>query len=163
VHMRLALGSEVDIVSGPELTEGLHGLGERLLGKEPIRPTYSFRPGADLMPAAGPLKLDLGRPPVGRMWNLLGVTTFGADDATTTASAKVAIYCGDIQNVSLVQLKIPALVVPVFQSVTKSVLWCMDSETLFASVTGAAATSPIGVIVHVAEWREADIVMHTGR
>lgn len=163
MQVRLSLGSEVDIVSGKELHEGLSTLGERLLGKEPIRPTFSFRPGADVMPATGALTLDLGRPPIGRMWNLLGVTTFGVDDATTTASAKVAVYCGDVQNATLVQLKIPALVVPTFQSVTKGVLWCMDSETLFARVTGAASTSPIGVIVHIAEWREYDIVMHTGR
>jgi hypothetical protein len=163
VQVRLSLGSEVDIVSGKELTDGLSTLGERLLGKEPIRATYSFRPGADVMPAAGALTIDLGRPPIGRMWNLLGVTTFGADDATTTANAKVAVYCGDVQSPTMVQLKIPALVVPVFQSVTKSVLWCMDSETLFARVTGAIATAPIGVIVHIAEWRERDIVMHTGR
>lgn len=162
MQVRLALGSEVDIVSGKEFDDGMSKLGS-LLDKEPVRPNFFPKVAADNMPAAGALTLMLGRPPTGRMWNLLGVTTFGADDATTTANAKVAVYCGDSSNATLAQLKIPALAVPVFQSVTRSVLWCVDSEELFARVTGAAATSPIGVIVHVAEWRERDVVMRTGR
>lgn len=163
MQVRLALGTEVDIASGQELNDGLGALGDSLRKREQPKPLFFPRVAADFMPAAGALVLDLGRPPTGRMWNIMGVTTFGADDNTTTANAKVAIYFGDIQNPTLVQLKIPALAVPIFTTVTKGVLWCADSEILFARITGAAASAPIGVVVHVAEWRERDIVMHTGR
>lgn len=164
MEVKLAMGAAVDIASGKELTDGLDSLGERILGgSQRPYPTLTYRPKADVMPTAGPLTLDLGKPPVGRMWNIMGVTTYGVDDATTTANAKVALYCGDSANVTLFQLKIPALVVPSFLSITKGVLWCLDSESLFASVTGAAASAPIGINVHIAEWREVDVVAHSGR
>lgn len=163
MQVRLALGTELDVATSGEVSDGLNALGDRL-SKPPPLPTFTDRIGADFVPAGGaPLIIDLGKPPTGRTWNLLSVTTFGVDDATVTANAKVALYCGDAQNPTLIQLKVPALTVPTFLSLTKGVLWCLDSQNMFARVTGAAALAPIGVIVPIAEWRECDVVARNGR
>lgn len=164
MDIRLALGAEVDVVSSKELDAGLDSLGDKILGKQRALPIYSFRTQSDVMPVGGgALVLDLGCPPTGRMWNIMAVTTFGSDDATVVANAKVALYCGDASNPSLVSLKIPAMIVPSFQSVTQKVLWCLDRESLFARVTGAAVAAQVGVVVTIAEWKECDVVAGSGR
>lgn len=164
MQVRFALGTELDIATKGELDSGLDSLGDRILkGSKPAQPFRFGITRAGLMPASGALVLDFNFPPAGRAWNIVGVTTFGVDDATTTTGAKVAIYCGDPSNLGLSQLKVPALTVPSFTSVPRLTMWCLRTETLVANVTGASATAPIGVTVHVAEWKETDVFGDTGK
>ena len=160
---RIQLGAEVDIASRDELDSGLDGLYDRLTSRKAPRPFYSERVASGLMPSSGGLVLDLGRPPVSRVWNVTAITTYGSDDASTVANAKAALYFGDISNLGLSQLVIPALTVPTFLSITKGVLWVHSSASLLVNATGASAGAQIGVNVRILEWREEDITDRSGR
>lgn len=162
----LDLGASIDVVTGKEFGDGIDNLKKDLFGRKKPKPIYSARAGSVIMPAANPTEtyIDLGRPPVGRVWNVLGITTAGNDSFTTVASANVSIYCGDSDSPSLVGLKVTGLAVPETYTVGEKVFWCHSTEHLVAGVSGAvAADSQVLVIAHIAEWVECDITANSGR
>lgn len=155
--VNLSLGGEVDIATGKELAETAAGLKSEMRKGWSSKPIYDTRAAAANMPAAGEMFLDLGSPQTGRTWNVLGITTFGPDDNTVVANAKVALYCGDPDTPAIVGLKVPGLAVPTFQSFSDKVVWCHDNTNVVAGVTGAAAGTQVGVLVHIADYRTEDI------
>lgn len=155
--MTVNLGAELDIATGDELAQTSVDLKNEMRKGWAAKPFYDTRAGAANMPAAGELFIDLGSPQTGRLWNILGVTTFGSDDNTAVANAKVALYCGDPDTPSIVGLKVPGLAVPTFQSFSDRVIWCHSQSNVVAGVTGAASGTQIGVLVHIADWREEDV------
>lgn len=164
MEARIALGGTLDIVSKGELDESLSELEQSLRPLPRPVPMYVVRSQAGLMPAAGALVLDLGRPPAGHIWNVTGMTTYSTDDATTLANGKVALYAtGSVADPGLSDLLVPAFVVPSYDDFSEKVLWCYSSENLVIRATGAAASSQVGVNVYVTEWRAKDVLTGTGR
>lgn len=162
MEARIALGATLDIASSEELDDAK----SEILGefRKPLpKPNFGVRTEAGLMPASGALVLDLGSPPAGRLWNILAITTYGDDDATTVANARVALYTGNPDNVGLADLLVPALVVPTYADFAHGVLWCYSSENLVCRVTSAAANVQVGVNIQVAEWKEVDKLARSGK
>jgi hypothetical protein len=164
-EVQLNLGASLDIASGQEIENRFDSLEEKMFGRRSHGVIYLTKVAAGNVPASNAeFYLDLGFPPVGRIWNLTGLTVVGNDDSTALANAKVAIYFGDSQQPALSSVKIPGLVVPSFQSFSDKVLWCHSSENIVAGVSGtAAAGSQVLVLAHIVEYVEADVVAHTGR
>jgi hypothetical protein len=161
--MEVKLGADfmLDIATKGEIDDSL----ESAFKKYDARPIYSTRAASGNVNADNSESfIDLGKPPVGRTWNLCGITVCGADDNTPLANAKVAIYFGDTNVPSITGLKIPALAVPSFQSFSDKVLWCHSTENLVAGISGTATPgAQVLVIAHVAEWIEKEITQHSGR
>lgn len=98
-----------------------------------------------VFPAAAPLLLNLGGPPVGCMWFPLWITVTGSDDHTAVANSQVAVYLGGQSSTApaLRNLLIPAsaaTAVPYWQQVSgKEDIGCHYGDELFVLVWGAVA------------------------
>lgn len=159
---RLQLGAEVDIATKDELDHGIDSVLDELKGKRVPKPIYSTFAGSAIS-GVGSFVVELGRPPIGRVWNVLGITLAGSDDSTTVANAKAALYFGDPANGILSALKIPAMPVPYSQFISKGTLWCHSTEVAYVNISGAAGGLQVVAVLHIAEWREKDVAEHTGR
>jgi hypothetical protein len=109
--------------------------------------------------------LDLGSPPVGRIWNLRSISVFGADAFTVpSGSTEFAVYFGDIAGVSFAQLKMCNKAIP--QTVTSSsdAYWCHANENIIVQTNGAPANGVnLTATAEIVEWRTADIYTRSGK
>jgi hypothetical protein len=155
--MTLNLGAELDLATGNELAQTSMDLKQEMRKGWAAKPIYDSRAAANTSPGVTEWFMDLGSPDVGRIWNILGVTVFGADDSTSVAGAKVSLYFGDSDTPSITGLRVPSMACPSFQSFSDKVLWCHNTANVVIGVTGVAAAQQIGALVHIANWREDDI------
>lgn len=162
MEIDLEIGAKVDIATGKDVDmirddiRGIHGR----------KPFYNSSPAAGNIPAGNtPLTLDLGSPATGRIWNILGVTLLGVDDATTLANAKAALYLDvDPQSLTLAACAVPALVAPSFQTFSDKVLWCHSNGNVVVNVTGTAVVgTQVIAKVYYADWPEDAISGNSGR
>lgn len=164
--VKLALGAELDLVSGDELADGLDGLESRLLGGgKRARPLYNTFPQS-APGAGGLLTLTIGAPPAGRIWNVLAATVVGNDDHGSVPSpvGYFAMYFGDPANVSLGQLAAVKLALPSTTLFSANALWCPAGQQVFF-VSDKAVNTPDSctVVISVAEWRSGELEQLTGR
>lgn len=157
---KLSLGAELDIVSGKEMESGLNEVLDEMRGKQDPKPQYFSRPGS--VTRTGTFVLEIGKPPIGRIWNVLGLTVCGQTDATVPTTGSIALYFGDSANPMLSQLKYPKITVPSLTTFSGRGLWCTSAESIFLSATNTDLTQLTG-IAHIAEWRECDVVQSSGR
>lgn len=152
-EFKLELGAVLEGVTGKmdEMNQHLIDGNKRMLP----RFFTNVAQGSSATSAATPFTIDLNGPPVGFMWDILGITTCGVDDHTVVAG-NVALYCGDLVNVTVANLKVPGLVIPTYDSVGKDRIWCQPGQELFANVSGVTNGTAVTVIVHIAEWRQVD-------
>lgn len=150
----LQLGAELDIATGKEVEAGFDAMA-KALGKTPPRPTYLSFTSARFGAGA----IVVGAPPQGRIWNIVTFTLVGNDDVTTIVNAKAALYVDSEEgSLSLGNCRIPAQVVPSFQTVSKGTLWAHDNGSVVVNVSGAvAATDQIVATISVMEWRDSDV------
>lgn len=148
---------EASINLGVAIGDKLDKLHTALTKPDP-KPLY-FQVGAGRVGGGG---LPLGRPPAGKMWNLLSMTITGNDDHTTLANVLVALYIGgDPFNLNLMQCVVPAQAVPSFQTFSKGTIW-VHTETLVANISGSGTgNNNIQVNLNVAEWKVTDISSST--
>lgn len=102
-----------------------------------------------------PFQIDLGGPPIGFMWDVMGVVLAGTDDHTAVAGA-VALYVGNNANISLTGLLTANFAIPSYTSVGKDRIWVQPATDLIANVSGVANSTLVTVGVHVAEWKQID-------
>lgn len=165
MEVTLDLGAKVDIATGQDvcdLRDDIDALGKR----KPARPFYNSGIASNVIPAGNaPLVLDLGSPATGRIWNILGVTVLGADDATVLANAKAALYLdADPIQPGLAACAVPSLAIPVFNTFSDKVLWCHSNGNVVVNVTGTAvAGSAVIAKVYYADWAEAAVSGNSGR
>lgn len=164
--MELEIDAGVKFAVG-EMNSGLDTLADRLKPREvKFDPRPVFGSGSSATSAATPFVIDLGEPPPGRVWEIVGITLWGVDDATTTAG-KVALYTGQLpqpaQPPALTGLRIPALVVPFWDDIGGRRMWCQPGERMFVNVSGVTNNAPVNVRVDCAEWRQTEVFMHSGR
>jgi hypothetical protein len=138
----VALGSKLDDIKG-------------LLSKHP-KPLFlsltasSTGPGEDLV----------GRPPSGKIWNLLSVSLTGVDDHTALANANCAIYVDStVGSTGLAQCVIPALAIPSVLFISKGTLWAHSSGDVVANFSGSGitATTNVQATMCIAEWSVNDV------
>ncbi len=152
--VKLAVGAEVDLATGGELSDGLNGI-KGMLEKSHARPL--FMPFTASRLGAG--VLTVGRPPAGRIWNILSLTLVGNDDFTTLANTTAALYVdADPGALSLAQCRIPVQAIPSFQTISDETVWAHSSGDVCLNVRGAlAATDQVVATITVAEWRDCDV------
>lgn len=148
------LGAQVDIATGDELNSGLDSI-RGMLDSGHARPLFlpftTTRLGAGI--------ISLGRPPAGRLWNILSLTLLGNDDFTTLAATTASLYVdADPGALSLAQCRIPAQAIPSFQTISDEVMWAHSSGDVCVNVRGSLlATDQVVATITVAEWRDCDI------
>lgn len=161
---KLAIGGELDVVSSGELAAGLDGV-KGMLGKEPDpKPNYYSRVGTIVTvgTTTNGNVIPLGSPPVGRLWDILGITTCGLDDFTVVAGF-VALYFGNHNAMPKSDLRVPGQIIPTYKNLGTRRLICMATEAMYATVNGVAAATTVNVLVQVAEWRVQDFINSSTR
>lgn len=164
--VKLAVGAELDIASGAELSDGLSGLGDRLLGsgKRPRPLFYSFP--SSVAGAGGRTTIPVGAPPAGKLWNVLSATVVGNDDHGTIPSPAgfLAMYFGDPYNPTLAALQAVKLALPSTTFFTANALWCPSGNQVFF-MTDLALNVPdsVTVVISVAEWSSGALEQLDGR
>lgn len=153
----LKIGAELDIATGAEVADVGDSIVDRM-SKRPLPHFYSFAASNNSAASATvPFELVFGSPPKGHMWDILGVTTFGSDDHTVVAG-NVALYVGNATSASLLDLRVPALVIPFYDGLGRNRLWVTQGQTVYAMVSGVANSQIVGAIIHVSEWRAQDVI-----
>lgn len=154
----------VDLAGSLDFITGKVGDIDSALKKKPLLPFFDSRPSQGTLDNNSSAVIICGTPNTGRIWNVTGITLVGADDHTTLANAKAALYFGDPQNVGLAQCKVPALTVPSFQTFSERVLWCHSTENVFIAISGTAtAGSSVLATVHYADWPEDAVAGNSGK
>jgi hypothetical protein len=163
VLIKLQAGAEVDLATGEEL----ENVSSRLLGAidrntEP-RPIYLSRSNT-LIGSGVAGVVDLGRPPVGSIWQLRYITLFGNDDHTVVGGMTCALYCGDPVAPSLAQLKLTGLAVPSATFIPDTCIWCHPTDNVFvATSTTVTAGQQIGATIGIEEWLQKDVSRLSGK
>lgn len=160
--MLLSIGAEVDIATSDELKGAHDDLYKKLRGLAGARPYRSTVAGSTSITGSTGQVIDLGHPPVGRMWFVGAVTLLGADDHTMTNGA-AALYIGDSSNVTLAQCEIPGLAVPSYTYLGADGMWVYPSESVFVNLFGFTVGVPVIAKARILEWRAADVVAQSGR
>jgi hypothetical protein len=162
--LQLAGGIELDIASGAELRDASAGLG-KLIEKGPAKPLY-LPLSASATGVGGVVTLDVGTPPVGRVWSVRAVTFLGNNDHSSVASPVgfCAMYFGDPFNPSLSTCQHCKIVLPSTVYPSTDALWCPAGQRVFF-VTDLAVNAPDQVLVNVvvAEFRTREVAQESGR
>ena len=158
MEFTIRAGAEVDIATTGELNTMHDSLRDQMNGLKRALPRYftMMAGGSSATSATVPYSLFLGTPPIGFMWDLETVVTCGTDDHTLVAG-NVALYAGPV---SLGNLRLPALTIPIYQQVGERRIWVQGGQELWASVSGVTNGQAVNVLVSVAEWRQIDVISH---
>lgn len=153
----LTIGGSIDIATTDEVksivgdsTDTLSKMFRRS-NRKPVRRTI---PASIQMPTTGAGILDVGSPPSGSTWCLVDVVVTGNDDHTAVAAATAALYIGDPANVMLGTLLRPGIAIPGSWSFSKEVIFAHFGESIFVSVSGAAAATNLSAVVRVHQYIE---------
>jgi len=147
--LELEASASIGVAIGDKL-DSLHNL----LAKEDPRPSYIFPSRAATGTA---VVLDFGRPPVGKIWNILAVVTFAGDDHTAVTGGNLAWYgAGDtVDPPGLMGLRDTNIAIPTGKTYTKEVMWVYPTENLIASMIATGSTQ-LGANFVIAEWNIKD-------
>jgi len=166
--VELEIDAGVKFATNADLAAGLDGVVEKLKPRDVrFSPVPVFGSGSSANSASTPFVIDLGEPPSGRVWEIVSITICGADD-NTVVSGKVGLYTGKLpapgeQPNLLSGLRIPLMTIPFWDDIGGRRLWCQPGERMFVNVSGVANGTLVNVRVDTAEWRQAEIMMHSGR
>lgn len=154
--MELDIGAAVELgfTTSLEKNKGLF---------RPVEVKPVFRPvsGSNAAQGGGSGVIRIGRPPTGRIWNILSVTTLGSDDHTSVTGT-VGIYTdADSANLNLASCLIPNLSIPFFQTVGRRTIWAHSTGDVCANLVGVTGTNQVIVTIGVAEFIESEITMST--
>jgi hypothetical protein len=160
MEAKIVLGGVLDIVSKGELDEGVDRMLD-FMGKQET-PKPMFNTITHSQPITNPFTgiIDVGSPPTGRAWNVLGFSICGNDDNTVSSAGVVGFYIGAVTaggQPSLAQLRVPRLTLPASQSFTKGTHWCGAQDNLMFNCVALATPTQFVANVFVAEWRECDV------
>lgn len=148
------MNTSVDIGAAFELKLGnLHDDVKSILHREPPKPRY--------FPVSGSIQgngvIDLNRPNIGYMWNILSVMLVGSDDHTAVTGTAALYVDTDSTGLGLVQCRIPNMVIPTSQFISKGTLWAHSDGNVCVNVAGTSGSPTVTATITVAEWRVKDI------
>lgn len=160
--IKLQAGAEVDLATGEELQNVSSNILGALDRSDP-RPIYLSRSNT-IIGAGVSGVIDLGRPPVGSIWQLRYITLFGNDDHTVVAGISAALYCGDPVATSLAQLKLTGLAFPSATFIPDTCIWCHPTDNVFVATSAAVtAGQQLGATIGVEEWLQRDVSRLSGK
>lgn len=166
MDVKLALGAEVDIASGKEI-DGLRDDVATMFDRaKPVRPMYMTQVGSKSISDPFTGFVDVGSPPAGRIWNVLGYAIVGNSDSTLSSAGRATLYIGDLPTSgvpTLAQAKAFAASVPFGDTFGENVMWCSSPQHVFFNVSAIAGLSQFVANVFIAEYRADDLIQRTGR
>lgn len=159
------VGAKLDIATGKEVTDGFDRL-DGLLQKG--RPRYLLQSkGVGGLSGTVNTIVEVGSPPVGSVWNVLGYTLVGDTDSTQSTAGTVALYIGDPPNAggppTLSQVRVTRLSVPFYGEFSENVQWCTPGDVVFFNLAGITGLTLFVGSVFVAEYHADDILSRVGR
>lgn len=166
MDVKLALGAEVDIASGKELDGLRDDIGGMFDKHRPVRPMYMTQVGSRAITDPFTGIIDVGMPPAGRIWNVLGYAIVGNSDASPASAGTAALYIGDLPTTgvpTLAQVKSFASAVPFGATFGENVMWCPAPQHVFFSLAAVAGLTQFVANVFIAEYRADDLIQRTGR
>lgn len=157
--MRLSLGgdAEIELASTDEIRAISDNAVSRIRAPHP-KPRLKSNPASGVMPATGPLILDLGSPPAGSVWSIISVVVVGSDDRTAVPAGIAALYLGGEPslNPSLMNLLEPgSTTIPVRWNYNPDMHFAHVGDSLYVLVYGAAAGLNIAAVSRYHEWMPA--------
>lgn len=165
---KMDLGAEIDVVTGDELKNGVNDIINTLGTDTRVRAMYMSVPATSPVftpPFTG--IVEVGSPPTGRIWNVLGYTITGQDDATQAAAGTAALYIGNRPShggaTMVSECRQPRISVPSGQAFPQQSVWCLSSQYVFFNLVALTVITQVVCMVHVAEYREEDILQYSGR
>lgn len=94
---RIALGGEIDAVTGDEFSSGLDALRRELAPSPKAKPIFRPLSNAFTVPVMADgdqFAVNLGTPASGRVWKITRLTVIGNDDHSTVANLSASLYIG---------------------------------------------------------------------
>lgn len=164
---QFALGAEVDIVSKDELDDARDDILDFMKRDKVVRPSYLVQSGA-ITAVGSPFSgiLEIGSPPTGRLWNVLGFCLCGESDTAVSSAGSVALFIGDRPTTgipTMSQLRQAMMTVPATSTFGQKAQWCGSSQTIFFKVNALVGPAQIIGNVWVAEYRDDEILERSGR
>lgn len=147
--VKFDLGAEFDVATGDDVAS----LAKKMEDKR--EPLPLFFPVTGTINGNG--SLIVGRPPLGKLWNLLSITLLGLDDFTTVAGQGALYVDSEPGALSLAQCRLPKLAIPSGQPITRNTLWAHSTGNVIVNVTGTTALPQVVATVTVAEWAHGDV------
>lgn len=130
--------------------------------KSDPKPFYLTRVAAAIGTGAV-IRLDLGAPPTGSIWQVRVITLYGTDDHTAVSSVVGALYTGNSDNLTLASLKITGMAFPSTTFIPDTAIWCHPNENLVLQTSAViSAGQQVGVNVTVEEWKEHQVSRNSG-
>lgn len=166
MDVKLALGAEVDIASGKEIDSLRDDVSSMFDRARPVRPMYMTQVGSRAISDPFSGTVDVGMPPAGRIWNVLGYAIVGDTDATGASAGTAALYIGDLPTTgipTLAQVKSFAPDVPYGATFGENVMWCPAPQHVFFNLSAVAGLTQFVANVFIAEYRADDLIQRTGR
>lgn len=156
-QVKLAAGVAVDLATTDDLKASSNSIVDALSGSD-ARPIRLTQMGQRLGQFSDPM--DLGSPPIGRMWFVLSLTVVSQDAFTNPAGNPLVALCiGDVSGPQLGHIRIPNITVPTYRTTSTRGLWVFPNESVYVLTSAVGATVQIGVTCQIEEWNMADVTM----
>lgn len=152
--IKLGADVEVDIATGDEMAEHVRKgvTGSSAKGRAVDRNASNILPTG----VAGDGVFTFGRPPNGQVWNIVTLTVTGSTDSATVAGHQALYVDSDPANLNIGSCKIPGIVAPYFNAISKQTLWAHSSGDVCLNVTGSTGNTVVATI-GVVEYRWEEI------
>lgn len=157
--IKIQAGAEVDLATGGELADMGDSILDELRGGKPELPRHFTRISgtSSATSATIPFQITIGGPPTGHTWDILLFTTCGADDHTVVAG-NVAFYVGNAGAPSLLDLRVPAMLIPDSDKIGSRRLFVPSGQSIYAMVSGVPNNTVVNAFATIAEYRTVDVI-----
>lgn len=166
LKFHLNLGGEVDITTPSELQSALEAQSDSLVGRMTQKGTRVIPKRVTTSEVATTGKtavLDLGGPPSGSVWSVVGMLVTGADDRTAIGGgALCAGYIGMANSGAappLGGLLFPGTAVPAEKTWTKGGFWVLEGQNLFVNVYSATTGQVLAAIATILQYPVSEVRM----
>jgi len=158
VEVHIGAGAVIDLATADDLAKDRKTLLDAIAGGKEAQPLRFTQMGQRLGQSSEPI--DLGSPPIGRMWFLVAITVTGKDPWESLGGGALCALCvGDYTAFHLGHVRIPAITIPQCRATASDGIWVYPNESVYMLTFSLGATQQISVNLQVEEWRQSDICM----
>lgn len=150
--MGFEIGAAVELGLGQ-----LDTINRNLKALRDVRPVYKMVGSSIVQQGAGPDFVQVrSSPAVGRVWNVLSLGVFGADDHTAVGGASAVFYATRSFITAapgpLIDVISSPLSVPSTTWFSRQVVWVDSSELIQAIIYGGSNNAQFSIVANVAEY-----------
>jgi hypothetical protein len=141
MEVHLGAGAVVDLATSDEISKSTSSLVDAITKGSP-QPLRFTQMGQKVGQSTDPI--DLGSPPIGRMWFILSLT----------------LCVGDMAAYHPGHIRVPAIAIPTYRTTSSDGLWVHPNENVYVITGSIPALQQIVVNIQVEEWNQAEISMN---